>query len=278
MIYALIGNPVSHSRSPFIMNTAFAAAGMDAHYLALPVPENQVGTAIDGLALLRAGGANVTYPYKEAVVDHVDRIAGDAHHIGAINTLVWDDSGVTGHNTDAPGTVTALERFGETTPIGKEVLIFGAGGAARAAAWGLLSAGAKGVTFAVRSPESAVRRISGLREWFRTPIECVPTDDRVAFEIADIVINATPVGMGGGGTPIANEAWIRSDQCFFDFVYDPRDTQFLTAAAERGAKVVDGLALLISQAAESFRLWTGEPFDVDEMTSALEASESGEQA
>jgi shikimate dehydrogenase len=277
-LFALIGNPVGHSRSPFIMNRAFAAAGMDAHYIALPVPEGQLGAAVDGLALMRAGGANVTYPYKEAVVEHLDRVAGEAERIGAVNTLVCGEDGVSGHNTDAPGTAIAFERLGGVSLVDKEVFIFGAGGSARAAAWGVLSAGAKGVAFAVRSPEDATRRIAALREWFRTPIECVRTDDRVSFEIADVVINATPVGMRDGGkTLIADESWIRPDQCFFDFVYHPRRTAFLDAAERRGAKTIDGLALLVSQASVSFHLWTGEEFDVGDMAAALDTFESGEQ-
>jgi shikimate dehydrogenase len=259
------------------MNRAFSEIGLDARYVALPVPEGQLATAIDGLALMRAGGANVTYPYKEAVVEHLGHIAGDAERIGAVNTLVYDGGGVTGHNTDAPGTVIALERFGDVSPADKEVLILGAGGAARAAAWGVLSAGAKGVAFAVRNPDDAMKQTSALREWFVSPIECVRTDDRVSFEIADVIINATPVGMGGGEeTLIANESWIRPDQCFFEFVYHPRRTAFLEAAARRGAQTIDGLSLLVAQASVSFQLWTGKEFDIDEMASALEMYESGE--
>jgi shikimate dehydrogenase len=275
-LYALIGNPVDHSLSPFIMNRAFDAAGIDARYVTMPAPAAQLATAVDGLRVLRAGGANVTYPYKERIVDHIDRVAGDARRIGAVNTLVCGEAGIAGHNTDATGVVTALERFADVTLGGREVYIFGSGGSARAAAWGALVAGASAVTFASREPARAGERVAPLRDYFRASIDCVPTDNRIAFEVADVVINATPVGMGGdGGSPLADPAWIHSGQVCFDFVYHPRRTPFLEAAARQGAKTVDGIALLVSQAAASFEHWTGAPFDPVEMARAVAEPDSG---
>lgn len=277
-LYALIGNPVSHSLSPFIMNRAFDAAGIDARYVAMPVPAAQLATAVDGLRVLRAGGANVTYPYKESILAHLDHVAGDARRIGAVNTLVCGDDGITGHNTDAAGVVTALERFADITMGGREVYIFGSGGSARAAAWGLLVAGAAAVTFASREPARAGERVAPLCDYFRAPVDCVGTDNRIAFEVADVVINATPVGMGSGdASPLADPSWIHPGQVCFDFVYHPRRTPFLEAAAQRGAKTVDGVALLVAQAAASFEHWTGTPFDPVEMAGAVAEHSSGGQ-
>jgi shikimate dehydrogenase len=273
-IFTLIGNPVRHSFSPFVMNRAFTRAGIDARYVTMPVPEASVlPAAVDGLRVLGAGGANVTYPYKEAILPYLDRLSGDAERIGAVNTLILDEGGdITGHNTDAPGTAVALERFAGLSLGDCEVHIFGSGGAARAAAWGVLSAGARAVTFAVRSPETARARLAGLREWFLTPIDCVAIDDRIAFEVADVVINATPLGMDGEDTsPVPDESWIRHGQVFFDFVYHPRRTPFLRAAARGGAKAVDGIALLVSQASAALQVWTGRGFDVVEMAAAVDA-------
>lgn len=276
-VFALLGNPVRHSLSPFIMNRAFDAAGIDARYLALPVPAGGLEAAVTGLGLLDCGGANVTYPCKQPATGCVEVVAGDAGRIGAVNTLAWLDGVVTGHNTDAPGVAMALEQLGGVSPAGKEVHVFGAGASARAAAWGVLAAGARAVTLGTRSPERAGAALDGLRSWFRSPVDCVPVDDRIAVEVADIVINATPLGMGDGGSPLPDESWIHEGQVCFDFVYHPRHTPFLEAARRRGARALDGIALLVCQAALSFEIWTGTAFDVDAMVAAVDAH-TGETA
>lgn len=270
-LFALLGNPVAHSLSPFIMERAFGAAGLEARYVAVPVPEGGLQAAVDGLRVMRAAGANVTYPYKEAVIPLLDRVDDDSSRIGAVNTIAADGEVLEGSNTDAPGTVLALERFAGTSCAGAVVHIFGAGGAARAAAWGVLGAGAAAVTLAVRDPGAARGRIDALCDHFDAPLVPVPMDDRAAFAAADIVVNATPVGMGSpDATPVPDVSWIRRDQVCADFVYHPRRTAFLAAARSRGAKTLDGVALLVSQASVSFERWTGRTFDVVDMARAIE--------
>jgi shikimate dehydrogenase len=282
-VFALIGWPVAHSRSPFIMNRAFAAIGLDATYVAIPVPARDLGAAVDGLALLRAGGANVTYPYKEAVIGHVDSLSEDAAAIGAVNTLLWNPEGAArGHNTDAEGAAEALARVVGLDAGGLRVFIFGAGGSARAAALGLARRGALRVTLASRSPqktEPALARLRTAAGGASIDSVALGRDDldarRAAFVEADVVVNATPVGMGGGAASILeDESWIAPHQCLFDFVYHPRRTAFLEAARRRGARTVGGLSLLVAQAAASFRLWTGREFDAAETAAALDALET----
>lgn len=281
-LYGVIGHPVAHSLSPFLMNRAFRQLDIDAVYLRFDVQPDQLDRAIEGLTALGAYGANVTYPFKDEILHLVDLPSPDAELIGAVNTLAFRDHQIIGHNTDASGVAVALATFGEMPPDDKHVFIFGAGGSGRAAAVGLLREGAASVTFGVRSPRSVVETAKKFRASFPLQsVDVVPLDDsgaldyrRYAFERADVVINATPVGTRGGEeTPLVYDLdWIRPGQCFFDFVYHSGRTAFLESAASRGARVLGGLALLVCQAVDSFRLWTGRPFDVPAMFEALAAA------
>lgn len=280
-LYGLIGNPVSHSLSPFIMNQAFRRHGTDAIYMAFSVKPEALANAIDGFVAVGAAGFNVTYPFKEAVLKHADILSPDAELIHAVNTVVLNEGKIHGYNTDAPGAAYALEVCARLSLDGKHVFIFGAGGAARAIACGVLQKGAHSVTFCTRSPEKAGEFVERYRTTFSgRVIDCVILQDpdnadgrRRAFERADVVINATPIGMDvvEEFALIENADWISPQQCFFDLVYHPRKTAFLEAAGSRGARTLDGLTLLVSQAAVSFRLWTGQSFDVKHMLEAVES-------
>jgi shikimate dehydrogenase len=281
-LYGVLGHPVTHSLSPFIMNRAFRQSGVDAVYLHFDVQPQALERALAGLVTLGARGVNVTYPFKERIAPLVDVASPDADLIGAVNTLMFTDGGIVGHNTDAPGTVAAIENVADVPARDRHFFIYGCGGSARAAAAGVLRAGAASVTFGVRTPANAVGPAGRLRESFPLQgVDIVPLaqeiardDRRRAFERADVVINATPVGMGrgGGASLIENPGWIRPRQCFFDFVYHPGRTAFLETASRRGASVLGGAALLVYQAAESCRQWTGEAFDPLSMLEALEAA------
>jgi shikimate dehydrogenase len=281
-LYGVLGHPVAHSLSPFIMNRAFRQSDLDAVYLRFDVQPDQLGRAVDGLRALGARGVNITYPFKEGIVEYVDIPSPDAALIGTVNTLVMLDGQMVGHNTDASGTVAAVEAVAGIPPRDRHFFVYGSGGSARAAAAGLLGAGAGSVTFGVRTPANAVGPVGRLREAFPLQeVNIVPLVDEVAredrrraFHRADVVINATPVGMGrdAGATLIEDPEWIRPEQCFFDFVYHPGRTAFLEMAAGRGASAVGGAVLLVHQAAESFQQWTGSGFDRPAMLDALEAA------
>jgi shikimate dehydrogenase len=280
LLFGLIGNPVSHSLSPFIMNRAFDSLGLDAMYVAFGVRAERLAPSVAGLGSLGIAGLNVTYPYKEEILYHIDAISSEAEIINAVNTVLFFDDEIQGFNTDAPGTAIALELFTDVSLEGSRAFVYGLGGSARAAAYGLLERGAERVTFGVRNAEKGplvlerfefafpeqevdVVKLSG-------PEDLVPRRD--AFRGADVVVNATPVGMDGipGGNLIENASWIHEDQTFFDFVYHPRQTPFLEAARGAGAKTLGGIALLVAQASESFRIWTDHTFDVKEMVEAVE--------
>jgi shikimate dehydrogenase len=280
LLYGLVGDPVTHSLSPFIMNRAFEAMGLDAMYAAFGVRPERLAASIAGLASMGVAGLNVTFPYKEEVLYHVHAISSEAETINAINTIAFFDDEIHGFNTDAPGTATALETFSDATVEGARVFIYGAGAAARAAAYGLLERGAGHVTFAVRTLENGPMIAERFRYAFPEQevqfVKLGAADDlsrrRDAFRSAAIVVNATPVGMAGRGAEelIEDGSWVRSEQTFFDFVYHPRRTAFLEAARRGGARTLGGIALLVAQAAESFRIWTDQGFDIKEMAEAVE--------
>ncbi|HEU4929106.1 MAG TPA: shikimate dehydrogenase [Candidatus Krumholzibacteria bacterium] len=278
-LFGLIGDPVSHSLSPFIMNRAFDALSLDAIYVAFGVKPERLGPSLAGLTAMGVAGLNVTYPYKDEILYHVDAISAEVEVINAVNTMVFYDDETQGFNTDAAGTAIALEQFAGISLDGIHALIYGMGGSARAAAYGLLERGAERVVFVTRSPEKGDMVIERFAYAFpRQSMAVVSLDAssadirRDAFRHSEIIINATPVGMGGhtGTSLIQDVSWIRHEQLFFDFVYHPKQTAFLEAARKAGARTLGGIALLVSQAAESFRLWTDQRFDVKEMAEAVE--------
>jgi len=280
LLFGLIGDPVAHSLSPFIMNRAFASFGLDAIYVAFGVRPDRLAVSYAGLASLGVGGLNVTYPYKEEILYHVDAISPEAEIINAANTVARFDDELHAFNTDAPGTATAIETFTTAAIAGARAFIFGVGGSARAAAYGLLERGAERVTFGVRSSERGAMASERLQ--FAFPEQTIDfvllesaaeaANRKQAFRGADIVINATPVGMidQPPARLIEDTTWISHGQMFFDCVYHPRRTEFLDEAGRAGATTLGGLALLVSQAAETFRIWTDQAFDVKEMAEAVE--------
>lgn len=285
-LYCLIGDPVEHSLSPFIMNRAFSEHGLEAAYHAMKVGREDAEETITGLRALGFVGANVTYPLKEAALSLAHKRSDAVDTIRAVNTLRFTDRDIVADNTDAEGTVRALETFGNMDIADKRVAILGGGGAARAAAYGLLMAHAGAVTFALRDTTAAARIVDRYRGVFAGQnidwcnMESESALGGVLAEV-DIIINATPMGMSGhhASSPPVGTPVIRSSHCCFDFVYHPRLTSFIEAAKGAGAQTVDGLALLVAQAQSAFRLWTGKDFDLTDMyEAASDEIESRESA
>ncbi len=285
-VYGVIGDPVAHSLSPVIMNEAFAEAGIDAIYGAFPVPAKELAAVLAECREGAVAGLNVTYPHKEAVAAAADTQSPRVRLLGAANTLAFRAGGaVHAHNTDAPGTARAIEVFGRTACGEARAVIFGAGGAARAAALGLLEAGAREIRFLVRDPAKAEAAIARLRAAYPdTAMRCLSLRERSdglqqAVHDAGIVVQATPVGMQDVTEdsdqlilPIAGASGVLHEgQVCLEMVYHPRETPFLTAARRANTTALDGLCLLIAQAAESFARWTGERFDPVRMYAHLES-------
>lgn len=269
----LLGDPVAHSRSPAIHNAAFRAQGLNAVYLAARVRPADVAEAVAGLRALRLMGANVTIPHKQAVVPHLDAVTERAEAVGAVNTLVPEaaEGGklrLVGDNTDVAGFLEPLYARGLIETLGgAEVLVFGAGGAARAVTYAALTALAPArLTLAARTPPKAEALARDLGAYDDTgalavvPMEAGDAALRAALGRARLVVNATPLGMhpheDGTPWPDVASAVLGPDRVVYDLVYAPRPTRLLREAAAAGATTLDGLAMLVGQAAAAYAQWT----------------------
>ncbi len=259
-VYGVIGDPIEHSLSPVMHNAAFEHMGLDAIYLAFRVVEHEVGDAIRGAKSLGIAGLNVTIPLKERVLEFVD--ADDvAARIGAVNTIDFSTrTGMgtgtpSGYNTDGIGALAVLkEHTGELR--GKEVLILGAGGAARAIAFYLDAEGAR-LTIANRNEERAARLASYLHN--ATPIGLNAELLKRHIRDADILINTTPVGMyPHEDDTLVNAELMHPELVVFDIVYNPMETKLMKEAKKAGVHtIIGGVKMLVYQGAASLRIWTG---------------------
>lgn len=259
-VYGVVGFPVEHSLSPVMHNAAFEALGMDCTYQAFRVKGEHLQDAVTGAKHLGFGGLNVTIPHKEAVIKFIrpDPVAAE---IGAANTI--DFTKMIAYNTDAAGAVAAL-RDGGVDVRKKNVLVLGAGGAARAVVYGLLKEKAS-VTIANRTPAKAADLATYMRavgDVFGTSLDGLQEKVR----LADVIVNTTTVGMGREDRPLVTRDMLDRTQTVFDLVYRPLETPLLKEAKAAGAKTVDGIAMLARQGAISFEIWTGvkPPLDVME--------------
>jgi shikimate dehydrogenase len=247
-VYGLLGRPVAHSLSPAMHNAAFRELGMNAVYVAFPVAD--LAQAVAGLRGLQINGVSVTIPFKEEIIPLLDELEPQAAKIGAVNTVVHRDGRLVGHNTDWLGALLSLEE--KTTIAKKRVLILGAGGASRAIAFGILE---KGGQVAVSDLDRDKTLALSRQMW----VEVVAPEHLGQYP-ADILINATPVGMEpkSGDIPI-DPALLARFHVVMDIVYKPLETRLLKEARSRDCQVIDGLQMLIHQGAAQFELWTGRP-------------------
>jgi shikimate dehydrogenase len=259
----VIGAPVRHSLSPAIHNAAFAACGLDWTFVAFEVPEGGGPDAVAAMRALRLGGLSVTMPHKGAVAAAVDECTPVAARLGAVNAVVpRPDGALVGHNTDGAGFVAALRADG-VEPCGVHTVVLGAGGAARAVVAALAEAGAASVVVVNRTRHRAMAAAALAGAAGRV-------GDAAEVASADLVVNATSVGMGRADVPI-DPALLRPGQVVADIVVHPVDTALLRAARAAGATTVDGLGMLVHQAALAFGLWTGREAPVAVMRAAAEA-------
>ena len=268
----IIGHPVAHSLSPAIHNAAFRAAGLDWVYVPLPVVPGAEGAAVEGLRALGMHGANVTVPHKAAVVPFLDRLEGDAVVLGVVNTIAVRNGDLVGHNTDVEGVRAAMTAVCGESLHGAPGLMLGAGGAARAAALALVRMGVR-LTVVNRTEEAAERLVALVRaaepgaDCGRLPFERL---DAGLVRAQTLVVNASSLGMAGAGkVPAALADTMSARQVVFDVVYARGGTRFLEQARARGATVVDGLEMLLAQAAAAFEVWTGIPAPLAAMREAV---------
>jgi shikimate dehydrogenase len=249
----VLGFPVGHSRSPAMMNAAFAELGLDWRYFRLPVAPDRLDEIVCALPGSGYRGANVTIPHKVAAHDLADELTEAAAAIGAVNTLAFLDGRIVGDNTDAGGLIDALG----LDLRGVSVLVLGAGGTGRAAVWALREAGAE-VAIWNRTPERAAELAAelGVRH-------------AAAPEPARVLVNVTSLGMRGEDLPAELGLDGLEPELVADVVYGSEPTALCRWAEQRGSRVVDGLEMLLRQGARSFERWTGRPAPLDVMRGAL---------
>jgi shikimate dehydrogenase len=264
-IYGVIGDPIAHSLSPVMHNAAFEKLGMDAIYLAFRVAKDGLGDAIRGAKSLGISGLNVTIPLKEKALLFVDA-EEVAKQIGAINTIDFSSGRPVGYNTDGIGALKVLKEAAGAIK-GKYVLIFGAGGAAKAISFYLDAEGAR-VTVANRTKERAVQLASKLSN-----ADAIGVDAELKERIkdADVLINATSVGMHPHeNATLVTADMMHPDLVVFDIVYNPMETRLLKEATRAGVKkIINGVKMLVYQGAASFQIWTHEEPPIEVMEEAV---------
>jgi shikimate dehydrogenase len=266
-LVGVIGSPVAHSLSPLLHDAAFAAMGLSDAWrsFAFEMPPGRAAGALDEMRRADIAGLSVTMPHKAAVAALVDESSAVARRLGAVNCVTNQRGILLGLNTDGEGFIASLARGARFDPAGRRCLVVGAGGAARAVVLALADAGARQVVVVNRTPGRAVEaaELAGAAGSVVDPAQGEGAL-REAVAGADLVVNATPVGMTGFAEAGRGEAqWfvapesLRAGQVAADLVYSPRPTRWLAVAADAGARTLDGLGMLVHQAAAQVALWTG---------------------
>jgi shikimate dehydrogenase len=273
-LLGVLGHPVGHSLSPAMHNAAIDALGLDWVYLALPVPAEGLATVVQGLEAIGCRGLNVTIPHKQAVAGLCRRLSPLAERVGAVNTLVpLEGGGWLGTNTDVEGFLTPLR--GQSWQ-GRQALVLGNGGSARAVVAALVELELATITVVGRRPEALAAFAADCSSWAPRLGTCTldrPLEPLLAS--ADLVVNTTPVGMNSDQCPLSpgQLAMLRPMATVYDLIYVPRPTQLLRQAAARGCSTIDGLTMLVHQGAASLRLWSGRSdVPVAAMAAAAEAA------
>jgi shikimate dehydrogenase len=276
----VIGHPLGHSISPAIFKAAFAAAGIDATYEAWDTEPELLEGRVHSLRGADFLGANVTIPHKQAVVPLLDGTSEVAAKAGAVNTIVHSDGKLIGHNTDVAGFARSLKDDAGFDAKGKRAVLLGSGGAARAVALALIDGGASVIYVVARQPRKIDAMVVALKPLTKpgTTITWAYYGDGSylrSVREADLVVNCTPVGTAGsaaaGQSPVEAEL-LQPGVTVFDLVYNPAETPLVAAAKARGARAVSGLGMLVYQAAEAFKLWTGQDADIAAMFDAAKAA------
>lgn len=283
-LVTLIGHPVEHSLSPLLHNTAFEAQGVNAVYVATSVAPATIEAAVEGLQALSVLGANVTVPHKETVAPFLDDVTERAAAVGAVNTIVREerDDGpdrLRGDNTDVEGFLTPLDEATGEALDGAPMLVFGAGGAARAVAYGLLTEYApERLTIVARRPEQAELLAADLADYDATNALRTSTFEEAALSVqtSRLLVNATPLGMAPDHrqqTPWPDADDFGPDHVVYDLVYTPEETRFLREASSQEATTIGGLDMLVEQAAAAYQQWTNREMPRDVVYDVLRTQE-----
>ncbi len=273
-LFAVLGHPVEHSLSPAMHNASLRALGMDAVYLAFDVAPDRLMAVLQGMAGMGVAGVNLTVPLKEVAFRGLSSLDDSARRLGAVNTVEMRPEGMRGHNTDGYGILRAIDEAFHAGVRGLRVFVLGAGGAGRAVAITCASEGAASIALADKMQDRVAQvgaEIAGLAP--STKVSALGDnsgDWQAAAREADLVVQATTVGMKEDDKPLLSADCFRKGQMAFDLVYMFPKTGFMRNAARAGASAANGLGMLLHQGARSFTIWTGREPDVEAMRAALE--------
>ena len=262
-IIGVIGKNIENSLSPLIHNQMILKYSLNFCYLPFQVAETDLNKAIQGIKTLNIRGVNITFPYKEKVVKFLDEVEESARRIGAVNTIVNNKGILTCYNTDVIGFKKSLQEDGKFAIKGEKAVILGAGGAARSVVYALLEEGIEEIYIFNRTPEKAEKIKRDLSPFFLgSNIDIFPSEkERLKDKIEEthLLVNTTSLGMPSkiDNTPLPDEKLFHPNLLVYDLIYHPAKTLFLRQAERAGAKIINGLPMLVYQGIESFYLWTG---------------------
>lgn len=262
-IIGIIGKNIKNSLSPLFHNQIIPKYSLNFCYLPFQVAETDLGKAIQGIKALNIRGVNITFPHKEKAIEFLDKVEKSARRIGAVNTIVNNKGFLTGYNTDVIGFKKSLQEDGKFIIKEKKAVILGAGGAARAVVYALLEEAIEEICIFNRTLEKAKKIKQNLSSFFpksRISVFYLEGEDlKDKIEKAHLLVNATSLGMPPrvDNTPLPDEKLFHPNLLVYDLIYHPARTLFLRQAERAGAKIINGLPMLVYQGIESFYLWTG---------------------
>jgi shikimate dehydrogenase len=267
---AVFGQPVSGNPTQYMMEKAFLSMELDWRYLTIEVAPDDLADAIRGMRAMGFRGCNLTIPHKVAVIKHLDRTSESATLMGAVNCVNRVDNELVGENTDGKGFVQSLREL--TNPAGKNVVLLGAGGAARAIAVEVGLAGAAQITVVNRGEDRGRDLVDLINHGVHVPSEFVAWHgDYQVPPNTDVVINATSIGLGDADArvPLAI-ASLEADMVVADVIFNPPETRLIRDAHSRGCQTLDGLGMLVNQAVIALEIWSGRRCESEVMREALE--------
>ena len=269
---AVVANPIKHSISPFIHNSAFEATNTNGVYLAWEVDEAELAETVANIRRYQMYGINLSMPYKEQVIAYLDQLSEEACLIGAVNTVVNREGTLIGYNTDGKGFFKSLPSFKISR---KRLVLLGAGGAAKAILAQAILDGVSQISIFVRSSSmektrpylEKIQNATGFRVDLFALEDVQDLQDSITQ--ADLLVNATSVGMDGSSQPIPTSIILPEKLLVADVIYQPFETPFLKWARNQGNQSINGLGMLLYQAAEAFELWTGKEMPTDQIWELL---------
>ena len=269
---AVVANPIKHSISPFIHNSAFEATETNGVYLAWEVEATDLAETVANIRRYQMYGINLSMPYKEQVIPYLDQLSEEARLIGAVNTVVNQNGTLIGYNTDGKGFFKSLPSFKISR---KRLVLLGAGGAAKAILAQAILDGVSQISVFVRSSSMEKTRpyLEKIQNATGFRVDLFALEDVQDFQDsitqADLLVNATSVGMDGSSQPIPTSIILPEKLLVADVIYQPFETPFLKWARNQGNQSINGLGMLLYQAAEAFELWTGKEMPTDQIWESL---------